>query len=211
MNLSDKIFKEKEKYIDSGCLFYRARKIEREKVDSKKIGTKFAGYDAEGSFVNLINKWPSIGRMNPQGVYVLYVASDVRTAITELHPYAMELYSVAKINTKNQLRIADLSQSSSGNTDDFTRNASLIVQEWLSQRSSEDEYIFPQYVAAYCKSNGYDGIGFRSKYALKADIRENKGINYAIFNYNKCEAISSIVHTVNKISVSIEEYGELFK
>lgn len=202
------IFSEAEAYIPSSTEFYRARRYDASNIDSSKIGTQFEGYDEKGSFVNADSKWPSIGRMNPEGISVLYVASDVRTAITELHPYYTEIYSVATIIANEQLRIADLSRSESFISDDFTRNLAIYVQEWISQGSSNKDYVFPQYVSSYCKSLGYDGIAYRSKYSTRDNARKREGINYTVFNYEKCRVISSKLHNVGIVSVQVSPYSK---
>lgn len=200
------IFSEAEAYIPSSTEFYRARRYDASNIDSSKIGTKFEGYDAKASFVNEDSKWPSIGRMNPEGISVLYVASDIRTAITELHPYFSEIYSVATIIANEQLRIADLSRSESFISDDFTRNLAVYVQEWVSKGLTNKDYVFPQYVSSYCKSQGFDGIAYRSKYATRENTRKQEGINYTIFNYEKCEVISTKLYNVGKVSVQVSPY-----
>lgn len=194
------IFKEAEKAIPQGTMFYRARRY-RELVDEKKIGTAFEGYDAEGSFVNKSTTWPTYGRMNPKGIRALYIATDVRTAITELHPYSDEVYSVATIQTKDSMRVADLSLSSSALDDNFARNLAVYVQEFVSQGFEEKDYIFPQFVASYCQHLGYDGIAYRSKYATRESVRKKLGVNYTVFNYQKCEVIGSKLHRVNKVAI----------
>lgn len=203
-----KIFCEAETYIPSNKVFYRARRYDASKVDSSKIGTKFEGYGAKESFVNIDSKWPNVGRMNPEGISVLYVASDVRTAITELHPYYTEIYSVATVKANETLRIADLSRSESSINDDFTRNLAIYVQEWISQGSSNKDYVFPQYISSYCKSLGYDGIAYRSKYATRDNARNHEGINYTIFNFKKCEVISTKLYNVGKVSIQTSPYSE---
>ncbi len=200
------IFEEAETSIEKGTILYRARKYNREEIDESRLGTQFEGYNAEESFVNLGSKWPTSGRMNAQGITVLYVANDIRTAITELHPYFEEYYSVASIEVKNSLKIADLSKGWSTNDDDFTRFLAVYVQEWVSQGSSEKDYVFPQYISSYCKFLGYDGIGYRSKYATRENVRNNLGINYTIFNHSKCKAIESKLYQVRRVAVSISPY-----
>lgn len=177
--------------------FYRARNYTNEEINQQKLTSDFQGYDKEGSFVNLKSRWASSGRMNPQGITVLYVASDERTAITELHPHLDEVYSVATIKIKKgeTLKIADLSQKLVD--DEFTEE----LTEAISMGNSEEDYVFPQYVASFCKSLGYDGIGYRSKYSLRDDVKHNRGINYTIFNYEKCEVLSSKLFRIGQVSV----------
>lgn len=202
------IFRESEVDISEGTIFYRARTFDRNDIDESKLGTAFEGYTADRSFVNKSTKWSTFGRMNPQGISVLYVATDISTAITELHPYYEELFSVATIRAKDNLKVVDLSKSSSAIDDDFVRNVAIYVQEWVSGGNIEKDYVFPQYIASYCKHMGYDGIGYRSKYAARLKVRGGDGINYTIFNYDKCEVTGSKLYEINGVEVGIEKFEE---
>lgn len=200
----DFVFHEAEKTLHNGKHLYRARPIRNEEIKKELSGTQFEGFDAENSFVNSKSKWPTSGRMNPQGITVLYTASDVRTAVTEHHPYFGQTFSVATILVKEDLKIADLSTSYSALDDSFLRYFSLYIQEWISEGSGEKDYVFPQYISSLCQHLGYDGIGYRSKYATRSDVRNQKGINYTIFNYSKCEPIESKLYVASHISVRVE-------
>ena len=202
----EKILNENKREIAANSVFFRARNYTDQEVDPSKLGTQYEGYDAKNSFVNITSKWPSQGRMNPQGITVLYLASDERTAITELHPYVDEVISLATIENFENLSISDLSQSSSAMKDDFERSLSILIQKRLSKGNGDADYVFPQFVAAFCQSLGYDGIGFKSKYATKASINDNMGINYTIFNYNKCSVTGSKLKKIGTITVKISPY-----
>ena len=54
---------------------------------------------------------------------------------------------------------------------------------------------------------GYDGIVYRSKYAREADYKTKSGINFTIFNYDKCKAVSSKIYQANRISIQINDYS----
>ena len=204
----DAIFKEAERSISPRHVFYRARRFPRNKINKEKLETQFEGYDSENSFVNKASKWPNYSRMNPQGISVLYIASDIRTAITELHPYSTEVYSVATIKNVEPLSIVDLSEGVSDLNDDFTRHLAIYVQNWISQGSEEKDYVFPQYIASYCEHLGYDGIGYRSKYATKDNIKNKEGVNYTIFNYSKCEVMSSKLYEIHNVAVRTAPIGK---
>ena len=63
-----------------------------------------------------------------------------------------------------------------------------------------------QYISEKIKSAGIDGLSFNSsKYAYVNDqgMREH-GVNYVIFNYNKCKAVSSKLYRVKSIEMVIE-------
>lgn len=163
------------------------------------IGNQFEGYDKKGSFVNEDIDWPSYGRMNPNGIRCLYVSSDERTCIKEVLPASRELISVATILVKQTLKIADLSKNKSCLKDPYCKGFSIALQEMISEGYSEKDYVLPQYIAAFCQSLGYDGIGYRSKYATQDEVKKGIGVNYTIFNYNKCEVINSRLHLIKNM------------
>lgn len=204
-----KIFEESSHNYKPNTTFYRSRIYKADdkfdKLHGSAKGQVFQGYDAKESFVNTQEKWAQGGRMNPAGVIMLYVSSDENTSIRELHPAANELISVAKVVNDSPLKIADLSKSDSMMDDDSLRYLSVYIQDLLSQGYSEKDYVFPRYIAACCQHLGYDGIGFRSKYALRSDVKDHKGINITIFNYENCHAISSKLVRVKKISTQTED------
>ena len=81
----------------------------------------------------------------------------------------------------------------------------------LSQGYSEKEYVFSQFIAGYCESLGFDGIGYRSKYARKNDVNKHNGINYTFFNFEKCRAVSSKLYSVRNTSLEIKKVDALLK
>ena len=61
-----------------------------------------------------------------------------------------------------------------------------------------DAYLYTQAISAFIKSRGYDGIMYSSCQVIN-------GINYAIFNYDKCEAISSDLYKINTILIGFNK------
>lgn len=81
--------------------------------------------------------------MNPKGICALYIATELRTAITELHPYPNELYSVATIRANETLRIADLSLGVSRLDDSFARHLAICVQNLFHKDLTKKTISFP--------------------------------------------------------------------
>ena len=147
--------------------------------------------------------------MNPIGISVLYVASDVETCIKELHPGVEELISVATIETTKELKVADLSKGNSRLDNAQASYLSIYVQELISQGYKERDYIFPQFVSSYCKSLGFDGIGYRSRYATRGQANEDVGVNYTFFNYNdRFDVTGSKLYEVTNIATTIRSIEE---
>lgn len=208
------IIDEKKKTINKGSVFYRTRIYDESDKDRKRsgeyYGELFEGYDEKGSFVNEGTNWSNENRMNPNGIKCLYVSTDERTSIKELNPSINEIVSVAEIVSLDNLIVVDLSKSESTNNP-YIAYLSVLIQEEISKGYSSKDYIFSQYVAAFCQSNGFDGIGYRSKYCLRSETKDEKGINYAIFNYKKCKAVSSKLYDVKRTSIQFERIKNVGK
>lgn len=110
------------------------------------------------------------GRANRQGVSVLYLASDVATAVAEIRPHPAHLISVGAFAAERDLRVADFG------TLDFRRwwhnDAKLALYHLavsLDRALSEavvpehrHRYTVTQLLAELTRQRGFDGIRFRS-------------------------------------------------
>ena len=165
--------------------------------DKEEKTPEFRGYGPEGSFVPPKNATVSAGRANPSGIIYLYSASDVQTAIAEVNPSAKDEVSVAEIEVKDDLKMlnfANLSASTVGRDNlslAWKRDIPLELTRVFSMpQQHSDGYFLCQYISEYIKVLGYDGIRFASS-KVKTLWDKQAGINYTIFNYRKCRAISS--------------------
>lgn len=209
------ICKELATSLNEGTILYRARIYHnddlKEKISKIKSGLDlgpFEGYDKENSFININTSWSSENRMNPEGINVLYAASDPDTASIEIQPICRDYISVANIQINENLKIVDFSKNSSSEPQDSLRYLSVFIQDFLTRGQRGKDYIFPQYIASYCKYIGYDGIAYKSKY-YKYNNNSKAGINYSIFNYNKCEAISSKLYYVKTMNYEINKISDM--
>lgn len=213
MSILVKMFTTSKTIFPKGTIFYRSRIYNLSDSTIKKLGyfeqKQYEGFDEKGSFVNLEAEWPMNGRMNPNGIRVLYVSSDIKTSVREINPSFDELISVAEIECQEDLKIADISNIDIEKDDIDLLNYHLYIQDLLSTGYSEKDYIFPQFIAAYCQNQGFDGIGYRSKFSRKSDKKQKNGINYTIFNYDKCKAISSKLHIVRNTTITLKEMEAL--
>ena len=199
----------KSKYL------YRARIYDREKdIEERKNGTdstpcrqNFIGYGKAGSYVPPAGL---NGRANPEGIVYLYAAGDFETAIAEVNPPLEADVSVATIVINQDIRILSFSSlfaSSTGNGDKLTlwkHNFILALTKIFNTPASGSDYLLCQYISELVKDIGFDGISFRSS-KVKRNFFNGKGINYTIFNYSKCEAISSDLYYVENRSMELKK------
>ena len=168
--------------------------ITKESVSAKIRRKRFEGYNEKDSFVNLnINTIPD-GRCNYRFVPCLYVSNDVYTVISEMKPTIGANISVAKIKIIDDLKLIDLR---------IKQNEPLIeLIGFLFTQSltleKPDVYIYTQVICDFIKEKGYDGVIYSS-------CQNVSGVNYAIFNYKKCKAISSEVYSVKSLHVKYDK------
>lgn len=193
--------------VDSGQIYYRARIIDDNSIndhmlykcnsanDNEKLTIKyvskanpFKGLTKEASFVPPKNIKISEGRANPKYVKYLYIAESPTTAIFEVRPFIFDAVNIAKIQVNEPLKIAniavdlELSSNKKATIDMYVMG--MIQGAFSKPTNNTDDYIPTQVIAEYIRSLGYDGIRFNSSI-------HTGGVNLTIFNYGKCEAISS--------------------
>lgn len=200
--------------IPANSIFYRARIIDDaamkqymmkimcdETGDYKTFLSKknrFRGLNKEGSFIPTDANKVRDGRANPKYIRYLYVAEDPVTAIFEVRPLITDSINLAEIQCNNELSIADLS-SSLQSKDIKTKEQYLLrlIQSSFSfPTNNPDDYIPSQIISEYIKSWGYEGIRYRSSLY-------SEGNNLTIFNYDKCEAVSSRDMRMEDIKISV--------
>lgn len=204
--------------IETGQIYYRARVIddncindhmmykcyaapEGEKLDIKYVGkaNPFKGLTKEASFVPLKSIKVSAGRSNPKYVKYLYVAESPTTAIFEVRPFIYDAVNIAKIQINEPLKVANIAvELDLFNNKDTTLEMHVVgmIQGAFSKPTNDtDDYIPTQVIAEYIKSLGYDGIRFNSSI-------HSGGVNLTIFNYGKCEAISSQDFRIENIKLT---------
>lgn len=204
--------------IESGKVYYRARIIddncindhmiykcyaapEGKKLDIKYVGkaNPFKGLTKEASFVPPKEVKVSAGRANPKYVKYLYVAESPTTAIFEVRPFIYDAVNIAKVQVNEPLKVAniavelDLSNDKNATVEMYVMR--MIQRAFSKPTNNTDDYIPTQIIAEYIKSLGYDGIRFNSSI-------HSGGVNLTIFNYEKCEAISSQDFRIENIKLT---------
>lgn len=180
-----------------GKLYYRARKIKPEDIWQKDDSqTNFYGHKKE----DCLGPPPSKaipGRANPKFISCLYLAEDEYTALAEVRPTRNEYISISEIRTIKDLKLFDFKyRSDSVNGSHYLKQ----ILTWLSfsfsapvnEEEDEIDYIPTQYLAEYIKLKGFDGLRYASSLA-------QNGVNVALFDETKVEAISSKVFQVQSV------------
>lgn len=165
---------------------------------------------------------PPEGRINPRGISYLYLASDRKTALSEVRPWSGSLVSVASFKTTRDLRLIDCSKNH-GKVGGWVYLLNIPTEQWdkLSQEQIDkavwadidnafsrpvgptDEYanyVPTQIIAELYLSRGYDGIVYKS--ALN-----EKGLNIALFDLSAAEFTACQLFEVKSVEYNFAEHS----
>lgn len=182
-----------QKTYEEGTSFYRAR-----------ISPNSNGFEKEEMFAPPIGK-RTAGRVNPDGIGVLYLSTDDKTVLNETRVTAYDYVTIGTFKNKKPIKVANISEISRVSpflyNDEFERFAlnRKVFQEMayeiakpIRRNDSPLEYLPTQYIAEFVKSEGYDGVEYEST------LRKG-GINLALFDESLVECVN--VKTIEITSV----------
>ena len=218
LDILSKYMSENVVEIPFGQIFFRARIIDDSCINDHMVykcygapdgerldmryhskSNPFRGLTKEASFVPPKEVKVLGGRANPKYVKYLYVSEDPTTTLFEVRPFIFDSVNIAQIRINSPLKIANIAVDLelSGNKDATIEMYVMgMIQEAFSKPTSNpDDYIPTQIIAEYIKSLGYDGIRYNSSLHFG-------GVNLTIFNYEKCEAVSSQDFRIEDIKIT---------
>lgn len=215
---------QRDRILHEGHILYRAQQgVEwagRQDEDGNWIGEDVHGYDSK-RMKPLANRAKE-GRANPAGIPVLYIGSNLDTAISEVRPWVGAEVSIARCRILRQLRTLDLSlghgQSSftivsfdshmAGKEPSAAEKRSAVWTDIDNAFSkpvtlSDDaaDYVPTQILAELFRSQDYDAIAYKSQFG------EDHGYNIAVFDPSAVEIVSCAPYTVKTIKVEHEQIG----
>jgi hypothetical protein len=150
------------------------------------------------------------GRANPVGIPYLYLASDEMTAISETRPHTGETVCVADFVLKRPIKVIDLRTPRKTVSPFLLTEAEEVGRmrndlpflERLGQELTRPvlphaaavDYTPSQYLCEFIKSEGYDGVLYRSSVS--------DGVNLALFDPACAECGSVKAFRVDRVSVT---------
>lgn len=171
-----------------GTVFYRAR-----------ICNDVNGYKKENMGAPPIGKRRA-GRVNPEGISVLYLTDDEATALCEVRASAFDFITVGKFRLLKEIKVVNISglnrispavysssiESLAANTKIFGDIAREIAKP-LRRNDSPLEYLPTQYITEFIKSKGYAGVAYTSTMGTG-------GTNVAVFDESlfECESVHNV-------------------
>ena len=125
-------------------------------------------------------------------------------SVVEVRPRLGARVSVARIRVNERLRLLDFSlQNYPKGMKSVKINLFHALSQLYSKPVTEDDdtldYIPTQYIAEFVKRIGYDGIVFKSSL-----YNDENSVNVVIFNFDKCEAVGSVVYDVTRNDYTCE-------
>jgi hypothetical protein len=184
-----------QKTYKAGDRFYRAR------ICPSKDGFSIDEMGAPPS------QSATAGRVNSEGISVLYLADAEKTALHEVRAGVHDYVAIGCFELQRDVEIinlADIDKISPFIGIDFTQHAvnkehlRMISQEIakpLRRQDSPLDYLPTQYISDYIKSKGYYGIEYISTMCLD-------GVNLAIFDKSLFGCISTTVYEIKSLEYS---------
>ncbi len=131
------------------------------------------------------------GRLNPEGIPYLYVASDIETAISEVRPWQDARVSVATMHLNSGRTCVDLRDIS-----DIDDTTPLYWAAYMFGRPVHREdtvrYAATQLISEHLKARGLDGIIYQS-------VTSSSGHNVAFFEPAAASVVETRMALVNDV------------
>lgn len=176
-----------EKMLNTKDVFYRAR-----------IASDEAGFREHEMYAPPQGSRKQ-GRINPEGISVLYLASDVETALHEVRANKYDYVTIGTFVPVRPVTIVNLSALSKVSPFQYeelgivflNRNVfnEMAFEIAKPQRRADSplDYLPTQYISEFIKAQGYDGVAYDS--TLSKD-----GYNLAIYDETnfKCVSVKTI-------------------
>lgn len=160
-----------EATVEAGTLWYRGRiGVEERSVHVEWRNVTHVATPYKGSAIGALPPpLASAGRTNRQGVSVLYVASEIETALAEIRPHPSHFVSVGGFRASKELRVArfDLAIGPFSSSDARLDLFALIqhIDTLLSAPVTPEErhrYSITQLLSDILIRNGFEGVIYRS-------------------------------------------------
>lgn len=174
----------------------------RKEFNAQISDIKFVGYKKEGCGIPP-KEFRKDYRLSTSEDEFLYLSFDADTAISEMRPSRLQIYSIAECQVLNDLKVLNLYDSSK-----YEKNSKIgfskltYLLDKISEPNTDDNtafYKITQKLSHYVKEKGFDGIAYKSS-------MRNKGINLMLFDSSNVEFINSNIYTIKKINIVSEKY-----
>lgn len=167
--------------VNKNAVFYRARNIEPTDYTKTEKGISYSdkrlyGYNWTESKEPPVENTKE-GRNSKKGEAVLYLAYDEVTACMEARPKIKQLVSVAQFELQENIEIIDFSKLQYNQSlDKYDESYDVDVRYFLGRVFAlftypvyDENYIATQKIVDHFRTQGFQGIAYRSLYTGKAN------------------------------------------
>jgi hypothetical protein len=160
-----------------------------------------------------ISNWQSEGRANPRGIPYLYLATTRDTALAEVRPWIGATISLAQFKVRRDLNVIDCSRHhKEGGWADLIGDHKRPREDgiWtaidgafatpVSREDEGKEYIPTQIIAELFKSEGFDGIVYKS-------LLSEDGFNIALFKLAVAGLVQCGLYKATSINFGFQDTG----
>jgi hypothetical protein len=170
------------------------------------------------------------GRLNSEGIPYLYLATKTDTAVAEVRPWIGSELTIGFFNILSDLRIVDTSNDNpknalslyefvnpNGEAFDIRKRpshnyTSAEKEEYvwgdinsafsrpISPSDSPLKYLPTQYLSEKLKTEGYDGVAYKSSLS-------QEGYNIALFDPQKAKCVGCRMYEIKRVKYEFEESG----
>lgn len=197
-----KTSKERVRDIKIGSVFWRSQ------LGGEEIAEESAPFSPER--MKPVQYAASEGRANPRGIPYLYLATDKETAMSEVRPWLGSNISVGQFKTAKDLRLIDCSvhhakgfvfyiEEPGENEKELAVWAHIdgAFSEPVTMSDKSSDYVPTQIIAELFKSEGFDGVVYKS--AL------SDGFNVVLFDINAANIVNCFLYEAKEIKFSFSE------
>jgi hypothetical protein len=213
--------KSRERVVPKGFKIWRSQRG-FEVGETEEQGTiieKFLAHPLER--MTPLPEYSQANRANKKGEVCFYAATDKETAMAEVRPWIHGLVTVAMFEVSKEIKIVDFTVNHSERRFNYLLDRSIqdidkpltedeinkIVWTDIDQSFSkpvatdekESEYLPTQIIADLIKTNGYDGLAYKSSLT-------EKGYNIAIFDTENVKLLGAQLYRLEKIEYKFSEY-----
>lgn len=155
------------------------------------------------------------GRLNPKGIPYLYLSTDMNTAMAEVKPWIGALVSIGQFKLLKNLKLINCTvKDRSGAYIYFNepkpkkREAAVWgdMDKAFSKPIAFDEntadYVPTQIIAEFFKTNGFDGIAYRSSLG--------PGHNIMVFDLDVADLLNCSLYEAEKISFNFSQVSNTY-
>ncbi len=210
--------------LEAGSQFYRAQA--GVVYPENELDAHVYGYGADRMLPKL--EYIAPGRCNQANQVVVYLASTVETAISEIRPWTGQEVSLALFETEEPMRLADLSKGHAERKDFiWEQRLSQPISEWdkpvrpptqeeinqqvwnhidrafsmpVTRSDADDEYAPTQILSELFRTMGFDGVVYKSQFG------EEKGYNIALFSARHLQIRTTTPFRIKGIKVDYEQF-----